>query len=47
MLMTRVVLTSGFDAEVENDVLAVAKYEEFLEIKSYEDFQKFVNLTEN
>lgn len=47
MLMTMVVPTSVFAAEVENDVLTVAKYEEFLKTESYEDFQKFVNLTEN
>lgn len=47
MLMTMAVPTSVFAAEVGNDVLTVAQYEEFLKNESYEDFRKFVNLTEN
>ena len=42
MLMTMAVPTSVFAAEVGNDVLTVAQYEEFLKNESYEDFQKFV-----
>lgn len=40
MQMTLVVPISVFAAEVENDVMAVAKYEEFLKAKSYKGFQK-------
>lgn len=47
MQMTLVVPISVFAPEVENDVMAVAKYEEFLKTKSYKGFQKNVNLTEN
>ena len=47
MQMTLVVPISVFAVEVENDVMAVAKYEEFLKTKSYKGFQKNVNLTEN
>ena len=47
MQMTWVVPISVFAAEVENDVMAVAKYEEFLKNKSYKGLQKNVNLNEN
>ena len=47
MQMTLIVPISVFAAEVENDVMAVAKYEEFLKNKSYKGLQKNVNLNEN
>lgn len=47
MMMTMIVPVNAFADEMESDILTVDKYEEYLKSESYEDFKKFVSLTEN
>lgn len=46
MMMTMIVPVNVFADEMESDILTVDKYEEYLKSESYEDFKKFVSLTE-
>ena len=47
MMMTMIVPVNVFADEMESDILTVDKYEEYLKSESYEDFKKFVSLTES
>ncbi len=47
VMMTMIVPVNVFASDIESDLLTVDKYEEYLKSESYEDFQKFVSLTES